>query len=129
MAGPRYNRWPNLVRNILMLAWSGYIGYWIVSMARAMGHPPGIVFIPFLILGWMTGLGIIALIWVGLNKLARRMGNIAACRTCGYDLRGSIDACIDRCPECGVVITYDQTDEWRLRERKPNQQHPPTQRT
>jgi hypothetical protein len=34
------------------------------------------------------------------TRYRRRHG---LCVDCGYDLRGSLAAAVDRCPECGVV--------------------------
>ena len=49
----------------------------------------------------------LAIIVIAIRSLSRTAEQ--KCKSCGYDLRGTIAAGIERCPECGQSVTMPQT--------------------
>lgn len=73
--------------------------------------------------GWLVGLAFIvaatALLQLIENVIVLGNRNPRYCSSCRYDLSGTIDAGINRCPECGRPIdnaTIVATPQERLRE-------------
>jgi hypothetical protein len=107
VAARRRNLHLHLPLGVLLALWSGLAGYYVVIFAGARGHPPGTVFVPFIFIAWLAGVAVLSAIWAVLRALMhkRRAANATLCRSCGYDLRGSMGAGRGCCPECGSAIS------------------------